>query len=501
MSKLIFDTLKSLSETAKKTRFYLAQKDTAKRRTANIVDFFVNGSITNDRGASFMSTGEERKLFNGRNTGLLIDGYKKRINEELSFKHVAIIAKTGVGKTQNFIKPNILTLADSNNSILVTDPSGELYADTSAYMASQGYRVLKLDPVNISESVGFNPLANIKSEIELSNIAQTLIASTTSLKGEGLTWATGATSRIEFLIKCLSNAPRKYNNLFNLQYLLQNFDSAGENLGPLMAKLANTSTLEAKWKEFISVGNVRTNDSYVSLAVNALSKLNEDTARLTMKNTFEFESFRKEKTILYLTFPSQHLDHYAYLLNLFYMQFFESCMRHLPAESDLPVFVLYDEFGHSSIPHFDSIITTIRKYGVSLAVVLQSISQLEQRYGREASETILEGGIGSKLFYAGADYNTAQFVAKNLGTVIRDEVHKGLSGTTTTTREFNLLNPDEITRLDDNEAIFLTENKKPIRLKTVPCYENAFLSCKLAGPLPCSGSNLDSEPLEYIPLD
>ena len=52
-------------------------------------------------------------------------------------------------------------------------------------------------------------------------------------------------------------------------------------------------------------------------------------------------------------------------------------------------FLLYDEFGHSTIPHFVETANTIRAYKVSLSIVLQSISQLNSKYGQNDANSIL----------------------------------------------------------------------------------------------------------------
>lgn len=501
MSNFIFDSLKMIGNVAKKTHFYRSHSDTAKSYKSTLWNFFVNGSIINDRGSSFMDTKGQRNLFNRRNKGLLIDGYNKRISQDLSYKHIAIIAKTGVGKTQNYILPNILSLADFENSILVTDPSGELYESTSAYMQKKGFKVLKLDPVNLSESIRFNPLANAKTETDISNLAKVLIESSLGKMHEPY-WVKGAEPYLAFFIKCLKTAPEKYKNLHNLQYLLQNLEPTGKRLNPLVSRMVSGNPrLQAKWVELISSGNDKTKGSFITTALNALSNLsNDDLAHLTAKNTIDFTSFRREKTILYLTFPAQHQDYYSFILNVFYTQFFYACMEKRPSENDLPIEILYDEFGHSSIPNFPAIATQIRKFKVSISIVLQSLSQLVERYGVSGSETILEGGIASKLFYAGADVKTAKEIEKMLGTVIRDEVHTGQNGTSTSKRQFNLLNSDEITRLKDNQAIFLTENKDPILLDTVPCYNNIFMKNKLSSRPVQYDENIIDDPLELIPL-
>jgi type IV secretory pathway TraG/TraD family ATPase VirD4 len=77
-------------------------------------------------------------------------------------------------------------------------------------------------------------------------------------------------------------------------------------------------------------------------------------------------------------------------------------MESIPKKEDLPLFILYDEFGHANIPDFDIVVTNMRKYKVSLSVMLQSFTQLETQYGHEKANTIIEGGVNSKLFFAGS---------------------------------------------------------------------------------------------------
>jgi len=57
-----------------------------------------------------------------------------------------------------------------------------------------------------------------------------------------------------------------------------------------------------------------------------------------------------------------------------------------------------DEFGHTSIPEFSTISTTIRKYVVSLSVIIQYFSQLHTYYEEREAQTIIESRFQSKLF-------------------------------------------------------------------------------------------------------
>ncbi len=65
------------------------------------------------------------------------------------------------------------------------------------------------------------------------------------------------------------------------------------------------------------------------------------------------------------------------------------------------MYVLFDEFGHATLPGFVSVANTIRGYRVSLSIILQSISQLSARYGQDYAKSI-QGGFNSYLTYSGS---------------------------------------------------------------------------------------------------
>ena len=479
MMKLFLDILKFFFRCAQKllTRTYANRVDT--RNGTGFFYSLLTGKVGSVKGSHFLTETEQLKLFPRLSTGLLVDGNRKRLNLDESFKHLLLVAQTGAGKTTKFIIPNVLQLAENKNSIIVTDPSGEIFSLTSGYMQSRGFKVLKFDPTDPEHSIYFNPLRYIFTyqggrteidQVKVSLLASSLVAS--CLPGESETfWRTGAESLIEFFTCCLRDTPREYHNLYNVYKLIEAMTPTGQLLEEFMLAYVNEPRLQDKWLSFISNFNA-TLQSQLSTAQTALKPLgNEHIARILSKNSVRFSDFKKEKTILYLTFPVNQASFYTFILNLFYTQLFHEYMAELPTKADLPLFILYDEFGHANIPNFDMVATNIRKYKVSLSLVLQSFSQLENQYGKNRAKTIIEGGVNSKLFYSGASLDTAKTIEQILGKVIHDD--DGRANDERASRyEFNLLNAGEIRTLPDTQAFFITGNKNPVLLDVVPYYAN-----------------------------
>jgi len=459
------------------------------------------GFLTGTGNSGMMGKFEERKFLNFSNKGLVLDGQNKRLSEKESFNHMGIIARTGGGKTTSYIIPNILKLAQGNTSMIVTDLSGELYQKTSGFMEKKGYKVYVLDPEDLSTSIGYNPLYYALSSIEIDEIAEILIKSANpgETRTEDKMWLDGAKTFLTILIKVLvATQDHKYINLANLKYLINNFGEDGSNLDSLIYKYSNTKTF-SEWKGFVS-GNVKTIQSFISTAnisLNAIG-INDNLAELTASHTINFKNFREEKSILYIRIPAQKQEQYGFLLNLFYKQFFNAMMESLPTKKDLAIYCLLDEFGNMSIPNFSNTITTIRKYKVSISIVLQDFSQLEQRYGKNEAHTIINGGITGKLFFAGADLQITNMLTQMIGDKYVNKMDE--FGKTHHIKE-PILSNAEIRTMKDNEVLLIYGNKLPLKLSVKPYYKDFILnSYTKMKPIVKKAQNSHTS-IEYINLD
>ena len=459
------------------------------------------GFLTGSSAKGMMGHFEQRRFLNFSNKGLVLDGKEKRLSAKESFNHMGIIARTGGGKTTGYIIPNILKLATDKNSMVVTDLSGELYQKTSGYLKKKGFKIYVLDPEDLDTSIGYNPLYYALSSIEIDEIADILIKSANpgQIKSEDKMWLDGAKTFLTILIKVLvATKDHKYINLVNLKHLINHFGEDGSPLDELVFKYANEKTF-SEWKGFVS-GNPRTVQSFISTANTALNAIgiNDNLAELTSSHTINFKNFRAEKSILYIRIPAQKQEQYNFLLNLFYKQFFNAMMEKLPTSKELPIYCLLDEFGNMSIPNFSSTITTIRKYKVSISIVIQDFSQLEQRYGKSEAHTIINGGITGKLFYAGADFQITSMLTQMIGdkyTNVLDE-----TGKVHHIKE-PILSNAEIRTMKDNEVLLIYGNKLPLKMTIKPYYKDFILnSYTKHKPVENKGFQEPTE-IHYISID
>lgn len=187
------------------------------------IKYLFLGKILNSKtGADFAEKSVYSRYLNHRNNGLLLDGEKAFLSEKDSFQNVCVMARNGAGKTSRYIIPNVLAKARQNCSLVINDPKGEVFDNTSAIMAKNGFNIIVIDPENLSRSSQFNPLTEAKQSIELEQIAEILVrCGLSSNGGKDEFWLQGAIRFVSLFIKCLKNAGNDnpaYFNLHNLYY-------------------------------------------------------------------------------------------------------------------------------------------------------------------------------------------------------------------------------------------------------------------------------------------
>jgi len=417
-----------------------------------------------NKDATFLSKKDINEFLNPKNDGLLLDGDKRRLTTKQSFEHISIIARTWAWKTTWYIIPNILTL--DNCSIIVTDPSWEIRVKTQKILEKRWFKILVLNPTNLKQSQTYNPLVFANTNDEIKEISKILVSSSnTSNWADDNFWNAWAEKIINIILKCLKNREQLEKievNLKDLQKQLNYFLT--KKWADFIATFWDDDIVD-EYKWFLS-WNEKTTQSFLSTAQISLDSLsNENISNFLSNNSLNFQDLRDEKTVIFFQIPENKIQHYSFLLNLFYTQFFNFATNNLN-NTKLPIYALLDEFWNMVIPYFSNIITIIRKYKVSISIILQSISQLEVKYWKSEADIILNWWISSKIFYNWADPSTTEMLSKILWTTTQQDENTNFK------RKENLLNSFNIRTLWDNQAIYIYWNKQPILLDILPYYNN-----------------------------
>ena len=69
-----------------------------------------------------------------------------------------VIGATGSGKTQTVVFPQVNSLAKARESMIITDPKGEIYESTGQMLRDKGYQILLLNFRDPQNGNSWNPM-------------------------------------------------------------------------------------------------------------------------------------------------------------------------------------------------------------------------------------------------------------------------------------------------------------------------------------------------------
>ncbi len=448
---------------------------------SRLTESYINMKLLSQKtGARFLSNDEIKLIFSSWNKGLIINGKNLRMSERDSFANLAVFAKSGVGKTSSISFPNIIDLAERDCSIALNDPKGELYDALSGYLKYKGFKVIKYDIMEVDgDSHFFNPFAFVQDDVELDFICDLIINVGNPKDSGDPIFNNGAIKLVRILAKCLSYGDKTKYNLPELYRVLRQFGNMGKGIEKWVYENSQnpvTGDREVfhEWQSFLT-GNEEGVMSFVLTAQTALRQLaNDNFRKFYSDNSVDLNTFRKQKTAVFYVTPPDKQQYFSFSTSIFFRTLFSIAMRKQYLDESKPIrpfYCIYDEFGNSYVPSFQDIITTSRAYKISCTIILQSITQLESKYGKVDAQTIIDGGFSTYMTLHSGNHETNKFF-EELGGKVVETRRKDMLDHRTERVEYNLVNQDEIRRMADNQALVVYKNQQAMKIQILPHYKN-----------------------------
>ncbi len=327
--------------------------------------------------------------------------------------HSLIIGSTGSKKTRLFVMPCLEILRKARESIVVTDPKGELYERSADAFRADGYNVKVLNLRNPSYSDCWNPLKLARDYYKagekdkaagvVMDFACCMIA---GIEGKSNDPFWDNTSRAMLRGLCMMMVekeeffPDRDVNLSMLRSLSEGMNDTEDSFsepGPVykfvqkhypedsLARIALNSVVRGSEKTY---GNICVcYDAAMSSLYTQQSMI-----ELLSCNTVDFHLMGNRPSVLYLVTPDEKktVDKIVSLcVAQLYQQLIDAAQNSPWNRLPVRVNFLLDEFSNfPAIPDFDAMISAGRSRNIRFHLIVQGLEQLKNRYGAEIAQTI-----------------------------------------------------------------------------------------------------------------
>lgn len=415
--------------------------------------------------------------------------------------HCLMIGAAGVGKTANFLYPNIEYACASGMSWLCTDTKGDLFRNYAGIAKDcYGYNISILDLRNPTCSDGDNILtlvnkymdeylvnpknlaAKAKAEKYAKITAKTIICSDgaqASSYGQNAFFYDAAEGLLASVILLIAEfCPPEKRHIISVFKLIQDLlaPSPVKNRSLfqlLMDKLPPTH--KARW--FAGAALNSADQAMASVLSTAMSRLNafldsEMEQILCFDSKLDTETFCTKKSAIFLVLPEEDNTKY-FMVSLFLQQIYREMLTIADEHSGrLPnrVMVFADEIG--TIPKIESMemmFSAGRSRRISMVPIIQSFAQLQKNYGKEGSSIIIDNC--QDILFGGFAPNSesAEILSKALGnrTVMSGSISRGKNDPSQSLQMMGrpLMTPDELKTLPKGHFILAKTGCCPMQTK------------------------------------
>ncbi|HDD7359056.1 TPA: VirD4-like conjugal transfer protein, CD1115 family [Staphylococcus aureus] len=396
-------------------------------------------------------------------------------------RNIFVVGGPGSFKSAGYVIPNVII--KNQQSIVVTDPSGELYEKTANIKRMQGYDVRVVNFKNFLASDRQNFFDYIDKDSDASIVAELIIKSAGDSKINKDVWFKSSVGLLNSLILYAKYEfePEK-RNMGNLIKFVQNnkpkkdSDEGSAELDKRFAELPKDHPARESYEFGFDVSEDRTRSSIVLTFVSDLRNyVDKEVRSYTSDSDFDLKDVGKRKTIVYVMLPVLGNSNQS-LSSLFFSQMFQQLYRlgdDNGAKLPYPVDFLLDEWPNiGAIPDYEETLATCRKYGIGISTIVQSISQVVDKYNKDKANAII-GNHAVILCLGNVNNDTAKYIKEELGnTTVEFETSSegSSSGKDSRSKSSNknvsftgraLLNEDEISNMEQDKAVLITKNRNP----------------------------------------
>ncbi len=393
--------------------------------------------------------------------------------------HTLVIGTTGSGKTTAVVDPLIYSLCKHRESMIFTDPKGEIYTNHAELLKARGYNIVVLNFREPQMGNAWNPLSlpyqlyhegNVDKAIELvDDVANNIVKDS---KAQDPFWQNSAS---DYFAGCtlglLEDAKIEEVNLNSISlmttvgeekfgagsnYIKEYFGLKGEQSSaytfasntinsPTETKGGILSTFRQKIRIFAT---------------------KEDLSEMLSYSDFNMRDIGKQPTAVFMIIHDEKTTYHA-LATIFIKQCYETLISVAQENGGkLPVrtnFIL-DEFANMpALKDVTTMVTAARSRLIRFTFIIQNFSQLNDVYGKEDAETI-RSNCGNLIYILTTELSALEEISKLCGEVKVDKSKDD-------NRESRpLVTVSDLQKMKINEVIILRNRMNPFKTQLVQAF-------------------------------
>lgn len=393
--------------------------------------------------------------------------------------HNLIIGSTGSGKTEMMVQPMVKALAKKGESMIITDPKGEIYERNAEELKEKGYNIVLLNFREPQKGNSWNPLGlpyslyregnQDKANELLDDLAMNILYDEKSQNADPFWEKTSADYFCGLALALFEDAKEEEINLnsINLMTTVGEEKFAGSTY---VKEYFNTKDPASPAYVNASSTLMAPSDTKGSILSVFKQKIKlftsrENLSEMLSKSDFDMKEIGRKKTAVFLVIQDEKKTYHS-LVTIFIKQCYETLIDVAQeAGGKLPYrtnFIL-DEFANMPpLKDVTTMVTAARSRNIRFNFIIQNYAQLSQVYGKENGDTI-KGNCGNIIYLISSELAALEEISKMCGEVKSKEKEK--------TSSMPLVTVSDLQRLPKWTMIVLRLRMMPFKTKLTPNWQ------------------------------
>lgn len=357
--------------------------------------------------------------------------------------HNLIIGSTGSGKTEMLVQPMVKILAKKGESMIITDPKGEIYENNANELKEKGYNVVLLNFRDPQKGNSWNPLTlpyelykagnKDKANELLDDLAMNILYDEKAQSQDPFWEKTSADYFTGLALGLFEDAKEEEINLNSINLMT----TVGED--KLMASTYIKEYFTSKDPASPAYVNASstimapsdTKNSILSVFKQKIKLFasRENLSEMLCRSDFDMKDIGRKKTAVFVVIQDEKKTYHS-LVTIFVKQCYETLIdvaQENNGKLEYRTNFILDEFANMPpLKDVTTMVTAARSRKIRFSFIIQNFAQLSQVYGQENGDTI-RGNCGNIIYLISSEMKALEEISKMCGEVKSKEKDKTAS--------------------------------------------------------------------------